>query len=137
MIVQTLDKVVPGWAKRIVPKVVKDKVLGFTSIDLQRLRSLDYLRRLMLGYQVKDLIKVDPKSFRTRIDEFLHLQNSEMEGFLDPAFQRDLSIKFHWGHDHDFGEFSVKGRLGERHLTLIAILLDWFPVLPESLDGAR
>ena|SRR5262245_50227571 len=39
----------------------------------------------MLRYQVKDLLKEDPKTFRARVEAFLDLQDSEMEGFLDPA----------------------------------------------------
>jgi SAM-dependent methyltransferase len=137
MISEILKEVTPGWAKTLVPQAIKDKILGTTHIDLRRLKSLDFLRSLMLRYQVKDLLKEDPKTFRTRVEAFLDLQDSEMEGFLDPALQRDLSIKFHWGHDHDFGDFSIKGRLGERHLTLIAMLIDWFPVFGKSLDNLR
>ena len=35
-----------------------------------------------------------------------------MEGYTDPAAQRDLSIQFHWGHDHDFGEFTAQQKVG-------------------------
>jgi SAM-dependent methyltransferase len=137
MIGERLRDVTPKWAKTLVPQAVKDKILGTTHIDTRQLPSLDYIRGLMCHYQVNDLVKVDPKSFRARIDEFLHLEDGRMEGFREGSLQRDLSIKFHWGHDHDFGDFSVKGRLGERHLTLIAMLIDWFPALPKSLEGMR
>jgi SAM-dependent methyltransferase len=60
-----------------------------------------------------------------------------MEGFKDPEKQRDLSIKFHWGHNHDFGTFSLKGRMGNRHILLLATFIDEFKVIPRSLHGLR
>src|SRR5262245_34278326 len=63
MIGEILKEVMPQWAKNLVPQALKDKILGTTHIDLRRLQSLDYLRSLMLRYQVKDLVKEDPKRF--------------------------------------------------------------------------
>jgi 2-polyprenyl-3-methyl-5-hydroxy-6-metoxy-1,4-benzoquinol methylase len=90
----------------------------------------------MRQYQVKDLVGVEPAEFRARINEFLDMIDSTMEGYQDPAIQRDLSIKFHWANDHDFGDFFVPGKMGQRHLSLIAALIDWFPVLPLDLKGS-
>jgi len=91
----------------------------------------------MLRYQLKDLVNVDEVSFKRKIDEFLQLQDYEMEGFRDPAKQRDLSIRFQWGHDHDFGNFSLKGRMRDRHLRLLATFMDRFGALPRSLTGLK
>lgn len=45
----------------------------------------------------------------------------EAEGLKSRENQRDLSIKFHWGHDHRFNEhLSVSGRMGDRHINLMA-----------------
>jgi SAM-dependent methyltransferase len=45
----------------------------------------------------------------------------EVEGLKETGSQRDLSVKFHWGHNHNFGNgFYVKGRMGNRHIDLIA-----------------
>jgi len=47
--------------------------------------------------------------------------DAEIEGLSGTENQRDLSIKFHWGHNHIFGdEFKVDGRMGDRHLNLMA-----------------
>src|SRR5580704_15841438 len=109
MIGEKLATVTPKWAKKLVPQAMKDRILGTTRVDIKSLQSFDYIQQLMLRYQLKDLVNVDSKSFRSRIDEFLRMQDAGMEGFQDPAKQRDLSIKFHWAHDHDFGGgFSIK-----------------------------
>lgn len=45
----------------------------------------------------------------------------EVEGLKSAENQRDLSIKFHWGHNHNFGNgFYVNGRMGNRHIDLIS-----------------
>jgi len=99
--------------------------------------SVPYLQNLMSRYQVKNLVALDPVSFKKEIDGFIHLQDHEMEGFQDPEKQRDLSIKFHWGHDHDFGTFQTPGRMGMRHIEMLARFIDQFQAIPKSLDGLR
>lgn len=45
----------------------------------------------------------------------------EIENYPGRENQRDLSIKFHWGHNHRFNEkFSVNGRMQNRHIDLLA-----------------
>jgi len=131
-----MRRATPARAKRLVPQSVKDRLLG-TQTGLPPLPSYDELSRLMLRYQTKDLVNVDAASFRARIDSFLELTDHEMEGFAHPGEQRDLSVRFHWGHDHDFGEFFVPGVLGDRHVTLVAALVDWLHVLPRSPTGLK
>lgn len=104
---------------------------------LELLSSYNYLEKLMLCYQVKDLINVDEKSFKKKLDEFLQLRDHEMEGFKDPKLQRDLSIKFHWGHNHDFGKFSLKGKMKDRHISIIATFINDFKAIPLSLEGLK
>src|SRR5439155_6969959 len=83
------------------------------------------------------LVRGHPTQFRKNIENFLELQDNEIDGAKDPQKQRDLSRKFHWGHNHDFGTFSLKGMMGDRHVALLASLIDWFKVLPISLEGMR
>ena len=66
------------------------------------LPSAGFLEELMQLYRVDRLVNVDESAFRTRVDEFLALEDAEMEGLTDPAGQRDLTMRFRWGHDHDF-----------------------------------
>jgi len=60
----------------------------------------------------------------------------EIEGFKSAENQRDLSIKFHWGHDHRFNEgLEVKGRMGERHIRLIAEFMAGFDISEDRFEG--
>ena len=135
MLINILSGITPQWIKRLVPIGVKNRLTGQRLMET--LPSYNYLQNLMLSYQTKDLINEDPKYFRRRIDEFLQFQDYKMEGFKDAAKQRDLSIKFHWGHNHDFGEFSLEGLLEDRHISILAAFIDRFKIIPRSLDGLR
>lgn len=94
----------------------------------------DFLRGLMGRYTTDNVD--DPVAFRARIDEFLALDDYEMEGYSSPDMQRDKSVKFHWGHNHDFGDFKLEGVLGDRHIDLLASFIDDFG-LPRDLTGKR
>jgi SAM-dependent methyltransferase len=120
---------------RLMPRPMLDRL---KERALSRaLPSYDYLRSLMLNYQVKDLVNATPESFKNKLDGFLGLRDHEMEGFENPDRQRDLTVKFHWGHNHDFGDFYLQGRMGDRHIALLARFIDEFQAVPRSLDGLR
>ena len=135
MILEIIKRVTPKRGKRIIPQALKDRLR--TDSVSQPLPSWNYLQNLMFNYQVNNLVNVDPKSFKRRIDEFLQLQDYEMEEFKDPDKQRDLSIKFHWGHNHDFGNFFLKGKMEDNHFRLVSTFIDHFGVLPKSLKGMK
>jgi 2-polyprenyl-3-methyl-5-hydroxy-6-metoxy-1,4-benzoquinol methylase len=97
--------------------------------------SRDQLHRMMRRFQTNNLKNIAAGEFRSKIDEFLNLVDHEMEGIIDPSKQRDLTIRFHWGHNHDFGEFSLPGRMGDRHIWLLSEFMDRFKVLPSDLTG--
>jgi 2-polyprenyl-3-methyl-5-hydroxy-6-metoxy-1,4-benzoquinol methylase len=138
MIMDTLARATPRWVMGLVPPTLRNRIIALRSrVYSASLPSYNYLRSLMSNYQIKDLANVDPRSFRERIDGFLQLQNAEMEGFKDPKKQRDLATRFHWGHDHDFGEFSLSGRMADRHISLLATFIDRLDAVPRSLDGMR
>ena len=138
MIIDTLARIAPRWVRRRIPLTLRNRMISLRSQAYSAsLPSYDYLQRLMCNYQTKDLVNVDPLSFKRTIDEFLQLQDHEMEEFRDPKKQRDLAIKFHWGHDHDFGEFLLNGRMADRHIWLLATFIDRLNAIPRSLDGLR
>jgi SAM-dependent methyltransferase len=99
--------------------------------------AVDYLNSLMRRYQTGSLVNVTPQAFKQQIDSFLQISDYKMEGYQDPNYQRDLSIKFHWGHDHDFGDFALKGRMEKRHIWLLSTFMDSFKALPKTLAGCR
>jgi SAM-dependent methyltransferase len=49
--------------------------------------------------------------------------------------QRDLSIRFTWGHNHDFGRFQLEGRMGDRHITLMRNFLTLFGIPRDHFAG--
>jgi 2-polyprenyl-3-methyl-5-hydroxy-6-metoxy-1,4-benzoquinol methylase len=132
----SLRKYAPGWVERAARRVTGDRVESGDA-GVRRLPSYRYLHDLMSRYTVDRLIREDAAPFERRIRQFLDLRDAEMEGYSDPSRQRDLSIRFHWGHDHDFGSFSVGGRMGRRHVSLLATFIDELGVLPRDLDGLR
>lgn len=96
----------------------------------------DYLRGLMKRYTVDHLVGITEKDFRKRISEFLAMDDYKMEGYQSPDAQRTLSTKFHWGHNHDFGTFKLKGRMGDRHIEVLAEFIDHYG-LPKDLTGKK
>jgi 2-polyprenyl-3-methyl-5-hydroxy-6-metoxy-1,4-benzoquinol methylase len=102
-----------------------------------RLPSAEPLRALMRRYTTEHLVGVTPGEFESRIRSFLEMRDHRMEGYADPAAQRDLSIRFTWGHDHDFGTFRLAGQMGSRHVSLLATFADRFRALDTDLSGKR
>ena len=67
------------------------------------LPALTALRALMRRYTTDHLVGVSPDDFRNDLTARIGTIDPDAEGYHDPARQRDLSIKFRFGHDHDFG----------------------------------
>lgn len=101
------------------------------------LPSLPHLRALMGRYRTANLVRESPEAFRAAIDRFLARKDGAVTGAFDLSVQRDLSQQFAWGHNHDFGDFALKGRMGDRHLHHLAIFIDVFGALPRDLAGRR
>lgn len=60
----------------------------------------------------------------------------QSEGYKNPDRQRDLSIKFHWGHHHRFDDdLKVTGRMRDRHVALMAEFLEGFCLDASHFDG--
>ena len=117
-----------------ISKVIKDLK---TSLRKKRLPSYGVFQEHMRRYQTDKLAGIGAEEFKKEIDRFTGMADSKMEGFADPSKQRDLSIQFHWGHDHDFGSFAMQGRMADRHLQLLAIFKDEFKALSGDLSGLR
>lgn len=55
------------------------------------------------------------------------------EGYASAENQRDLSIKFHWGHNHAFAEdLEFSGRMRNRHVLLLAEFMEGFGLTEAS-----
>lgn len=65
------------------------------------------------------------------------IDSVDFENFFDVSKQRDLSLKFHWGHNHTFSStFKIEGRMGNRHLNIISQFVDKFS-MPFDLKNKK
>lgn len=97
------------------------------------------LRALFQRYTTANLQGIGTDAFAQHIQSQLGKVDWESEGYSADELdkQRDLSIKFHWGHNHDFGAFQLNGKMGDRHLQLMANFLSLFPVTAEDFNAKR
>jgi 2-polyprenyl-3-methyl-5-hydroxy-6-metoxy-1,4-benzoquinol methylase len=104
----------------------------------QRTTAIQFLESLFASrFTVKQLHGVSESAFSDTLRRMIGSVNGESEGFLDPAKQRDLSVKFHWGHNHDFGNGLVLGgNMQNRHIEILAYFISEFG-LPTDLRGKR
>ena len=95
------------------------------------------LKQVMLdNYQVNNVIPEYRDCFETDIRKMHAVVDSDMEGYADHERQRDFSIKYAWGHHHDFGSFQVPGAMGDRHLGILAEFMQAYG-LPKDLTGKK
>ncbi len=135
MFVDTIKRLLPHGLVQYVPRSLRDRLRGRHRAATSA--SYTALAALMDRYTTEALVNTDAQAFRRRIDEFLSLDDFAVEGYQDPSMQRDLSMRFHWGHDHDFGEFKLAGRMRDRHIALLTQFMDEFDALPLDLTGLR
>jgi len=95
------------------------------------------LRKHFDVYRADNLQIVGRTEFKRHVMSRLGTLDAEAEGYRDAELerQRDLSIKFHWGHNHDFGDFQIDGRMGDRHIDLMTDFVDFFPIALEDFRG--
>jgi SAM-dependent methyltransferase len=81
-------------------------------------------------YKTFNLKGITPEKFMKSIQSKIGVIDARTEGYSVDEIeqQRDLSIKFHWGHNHDFGDFKLNGRMDDRHINLLANFIALFPV---------
>lgn len=94
--------------------------------------SKEYLVSLMDRYKTDELIGISPAGFKKQIDKFLAMNDYKMECYDSPEAQRDHTIKFNWGHNHDFGTFKLPGMMEDRHIEILSEFID-VKVLEENL----
>lgn len=81
-------------------------------------------------YQSQNLRGISGEELRQVLTSKIGVIDPVSEGYLpyERDSQRDLSLKFHWGHNHDFGEFQLEGRMGDRHIDVLANFMALFPI---------
>jgi len=97
------------------------------------------VRKSALENQYKATYKLITANQREKVDALLSrigVIDWKSEGYLRPDNQRDLSIKFHWGHNHIFDEdLKVEGRMQDRHLYLPAEFIEGFNLAETHFKG--
>ncbi len=109
----------------------------FHSSDARRATYESELEALFARYTTDQLVNVEADAFEREITSRIGSTDAAIKHFRPEELdkQRDLSIKFHWGHDHDFGSFKMPGRMARRHIQLMADFHEQFGVAPESYVG--
>lgn len=95
--------------------------VGIAEAMMQPFDSMKYdaintqLRDYFDRYKTSNLKGLRPEEFADHIRSWLERTDHALEDYKDYELdkQRDLSVRFHWGHNHDFGDFKVQGRLGD------------------------
>ncbi|MHC4131138.1 MAG: class I SAM-dependent methyltransferase [Planctomycetota bacterium] len=87
-------------------------------------------------FTFKNILDEYKENFEDKIKGLIDQVDAEIEGFKDPDSQRDQSIKFTWGHNHDFSTFNVEGEMADRHIEILADFMDHFG-LPFDLTGKK
>jgi SAM-dependent methyltransferase len=97
----------------------------------------EILRQRFEIYNTANLAGIGKEQFREYLQSKIGVTDAQSEGYSESEleWQRDLSVKFHWGHNHDFGEFSVEGRMGDRHINLLANFTTLFPISLQDFEG--
>jgi SAM-dependent methyltransferase len=95
------------------------------------------LQKRFKGYQTSNLHDISTEEFSHYIQSRIGVIDAQSEGYSENELesQRDSSIKFYWGHNHDFGEFKLEGRMGERHINELANFMALFPVSFEDFKN--
>ena len=88
------------------------------------------------NFTLRDVISTHKNDLQESILSRVGKVDSESEGYANEKKQRDLSVKFHWGHNHDFGTFKLDGRMDDRHINILAEFMETYG-LPQSLEGKK
>ena len=110
---------------------------GVTPVDRGVEAVVSELAERFSVYRVGNLRGIAADEFRHLIESRIGTIDALGEGYQEDERerQRDLSIKFCWGHTHDFGAFKVEGRMADRHIRLLANFINLFPVTQENFAG--
>jgi len=97
----------------------------------------ELLRQRFQSYRTPSLKGISSADFSRQLQSRIGTIDAGAEGFSEAEveWQRDLSVEFHWGHDHDFGDFRLEGRMQDRHLQLMANFLSLFPISSADFEG--
>ena len=95
------------------------------------------LESLMSWYTTSNLANgTTPAAFESHLRGLIRIHDGHMEGWSDPDVQRDQSVNFAWGHDHDFGSFALSGLMRDRHISIIQKFIEMGGLQEDLTDQA-
>lgn len=105
-----------------------------TAATVQKDQVRELLAKKFAQYNVSNLNNISASEFEAALRSRVGMVDPATEGYSasDLDMQRDLSVKYHWGHTHDFGSFKLDGRMLNRHLDLMGDFIELFPVTTDS-----
>ena len=86
---------------------------------------------------VDNLVNESPEAFADRIQALPGTLADAKDRSTDDNKQRDQSVRFTWGHDHDFGTFKMQGQMRDRHLWILGLLSTELDLTPDNLAGLK
>lgn len=95
------------------------------------------LRRAFAVYRTDALVGIDVADFTHAVQSRVGVDDAAAEGYRveDVERQRDFSVRFRWGHNHDFGTFAMAGEMRDRHIELMANFRALFQLPPDHVRG--
>lgn len=137
-----MNRILPEIHNLPIGKIFKyvEKKLGYRSpydSNDNKVKELyNTLQKKFEFYTTYNLKGITSEEFTESIQSKIGVIDAKVEGYSEDEIeqQRDLSIKFHWGHNHDFGNFKLVGRMGDRHINLLANFIALFPVSLEDFS---
>ena len=118
---------------------IKTQLESYSSIENKAEEISSTLQKLFEVYKTSNLKKVSPEKFSNSLKSKIGISNAQSEGYSKEELerQRDLSITFHWGHNHDFGDFKLDGKMKDRHIDLLANFIALFPITLNDFRNKR
>jgi SAM-dependent methyltransferase len=133
---QILHRLYNSSPKEILQRIRKKMGASSRSaVDEAKVKEVsDQLRKVFGAYTTSNLRSISAEEFSAHIQSCIGVIDASIEGYADDEVerQRDVSVKFHWGHDHDFGTFKLQGRMRDRHIYLLAHFMALFPITTED-----
>lgn len=79
------------------------------------------------------------REFRRSIERLIGIEDYAMEEFApeEVDVQYGFHLKSVFGHNHNFGPFEIKGRMGDRHTHVTATFIDMFDLPENYFEGKR
>lgn len=100
-------------------------MIDYSPSDLN-FSSINKIQTALGTLKTNNLQRVTPAAFEARIKQYINNEIDIKEKMYTTENQDIGMIEFQWGHDHDFGSFQVSGKMGTRHIWLLARFLDHF-----------